>query len=68
VRVAALPYEMPNRLVPKVGEDTFMLGSDWPHAEGVADPMAQARRAVAGLDEPARANMLGANAAWLLGL
>jgi predicted TIM-barrel fold metal-dependent hydrolase len=68
VRVAALPYEMPNRLVPKVGEDTFMLGSDWPHAEGVADPMAQAQRAVAGLADPARANMLGANAAWLLGL
>ena len=43
VRVAALPYEMPNRLVPKVGDDTFMIGSDWPHAEGVADPMAQAR-------------------------
>ncbi len=68
VRVAALPYEMPNRLVPKVGDDTFMLGSDWPHAEGVADPMAQAQRAVAGLAEPARANMLGGNAAWLLGL
>jgi predicted TIM-barrel fold metal-dependent hydrolase len=68
VRVAALPYEMPNRLVPKVGDDTFMLGSDWPHAEGVADPMAQAQRAVAGLAEPARANLLGANAAWLLGL
>jgi predicted TIM-barrel fold metal-dependent hydrolase len=68
VRVAALPYEMPNRLVPKVGDDTYMLGSDWPHAEGVADPMAQAQRAVAGLPEPARANMLGANAAWLLGL
>lgn len=68
VRVAALPYEMPNRLVPKVGDETFMLGSDWPHAEGVADPMAQAERAVAGLPEPARANILGANAAWLLGL
>jgi predicted TIM-barrel fold metal-dependent hydrolase len=68
VRVAALPYEMPNRLVPKVGETTYMLGSDWPHAEGVADPMAQAQRAVAGLPDPARANMLGANAAWLLGL
>ena len=68
VRVAALPYEMPNRLVPKVGDDTYMLGSDWPHAEGVADPMAQAQRAVAGLAEPARTNMLGANAAWLLGL
>jgi predicted TIM-barrel fold metal-dependent hydrolase len=68
VRVAALPYEMPNRLVPKVGDDTFMLGSDWPHAEGVADPMAAARRAVAGLTDPARRNIMGANAAWLLGL
>jgi predicted TIM-barrel fold metal-dependent hydrolase len=68
VRVAALPYEMPNRLVPKVGLDTFMIGSDWPHAEGVADPMAAAQRAVAGLDDRARANLLGANAAWLLGL
>ena len=68
VRVAALPYEMPNRLVPKVGDDTFMIGSDWPHAEGVADPMAAAQRAVAGLAAPARGNILGANAAWLLGL
>jgi predicted TIM-barrel fold metal-dependent hydrolase len=68
VRVAALPYEMPNRLVPKVGGDTFMIGSDWPHAEGVADPLAQAERAVKGLAEPARGNILGANAAWLLGL
>ncbi|HXZ62723.1 MAG TPA: amidohydrolase family protein [Acidimicrobiales bacterium] len=68
VRVAALPYEMPNRLVPKVGEETYMIGSDWPHAEGVADPMAAAERAVSGLDDRARANLLGANAAWLLGL
>jgi predicted TIM-barrel fold metal-dependent hydrolase len=68
VRVAALPYEMPNRLVPKVGEDTYMIGSDWPHAEGVANPMAAAERAVAGLTGTARDNLLGANAAWLLGL
>ena len=68
VRVAALPYEMPNRLVPRVGDDTFMIGSDWPHAEGVADPKAAAERAVAGLAGPARDNILGANAAWLLGL
>ncbi len=68
VRVAALPYEMPNRLVPKVGDATFMIGSDWPHAEGVADPKAAAERAVTGLADPARANILGANAAWLLGL
>jgi predicted TIM-barrel fold metal-dependent hydrolase len=68
VRVAALPYEMPNRLVPKVGEAIFMIGSDWPHAEGVADPMVAAERAVAGLSDTARDNLLGANAAWLLGV
>ena len=68
VRVAALPYEMPNRLVPKVGDDTFMIGSDWPHAEGVADPIAAAERAAAGLPAPAHRNLLGANAARLLGL
>ncbi len=68
VRVAALPYEMPHRLVPKVGESTFMIGSDWPHAEGVADPMAAAERAVGSLTGEARTNLLGANAAWLLGL
>ena len=68
VRVAALPYEMPNRLVPKVGDETFMIGSDWPHAEGVADPMAAAERAVAGLADRGPGNILGANAAWLLGL
>ncbi len=60
VRVAALPYEMPNRLVPKVGEHTFMVGSDWPHAEGVADPRAAADKAAQGLAEGAQAQLLGA--------
>ena len=68
VRVAALPYEMPYRLVPKVGDDTFMIGSDWPHAEGVADPVAAAERGIRGLEGAARENILGGNAAWLLGL
>lgn len=68
VRVAALPYEAPTSLVHKVGPDTFMIGSDWPHAEGVADPLADRARAVARLDEGARDKALGANAAWLLGL
>ncbi|HEY1827072.1 MAG TPA: amidohydrolase family protein [Acidimicrobiales bacterium] len=68
VRVAALPYEMPNRLVGSVGEDTFMVGSDWPHAEGVADPFASAERAAAGLSDVAKEKLLGDNAAWLLGL
>lgn len=68
VRVAALPYEMPNRLVGSVGEDTFMVGSDWPHAEGVADPALAAQQAAAGLTEQARGKLLGTNASWLLGL
>jgi predicted TIM-barrel fold metal-dependent hydrolase len=68
VRVAALPYEMPGRLVGQVGEHTFMVGSDWPHAEGVADPLGAADRAAAGLVDGARSGLLGANAAWLLGL
>jgi predicted TIM-barrel fold metal-dependent hydrolase len=54
--------------VPKVGDDTFMIGSDWPHAEGVADPMSAAERAVGKLTGAARSNLLGGNAAWLLGL
>jgi hypothetical protein len=45
-----------------------MIGNDWPHAEGVADPMVAAEHAVAGLNDRARENLLGANAAWLLGL
>ena len=68
VRVAALPYEAPARLVGHVGPDTFMVGSDWPHAEGVADPLAAANQATAGLDDDIRAKLLGANAAWLLRL
>jgi predicted TIM-barrel fold metal-dependent hydrolase len=66
VRVAALPYEMPNRLVKSVGENTFMIGSDWPHAEGVAHPLQAAERAAAGLEGTARENLMGNNAAWLL--
>jgi len=68
VRVAALPYEAPAYLVSKVGEDTFMVGSDWPHAEGVADPAAGTAGPVSKLPERARTQALGGNAAWLLGL
>jgi predicted TIM-barrel fold metal-dependent hydrolase len=68
VRVAALPYEMPARLVGQVGAETFMVGSDWPHAEGVAHPMQAAEQAAHGLEGPNRDGLLGANAAWLLGL
>jgi len=68
VRVAALPYEMPNRLVKSVGGQTFMIGSDWPHAEGVAHPLQAAARATDGLADDEVAGLMADNAAWLLGI
>jgi len=68
VRVAALAYEGPAYLVKKVGEDVFMFGSDWPHAEGIAHPRTDYEAALAGVPDSARAKVMGANAAWLLRL
>jgi predicted TIM-barrel fold metal-dependent hydrolase len=68
IRVAALPYESPARLVRSVGQDTFMVGSDWPHAEGVLDPLPAMDRAAADLTDEATAKLRMANAAWLLHL
>jgi len=68
VKVAALPYEGPAYLVKKVGAGTFMIGSDWPHAEGVTSPGTDSAASVATLAEDDRSALLGANAAWLLGL
>ncbi len=68
VKVAALPYEAPAHLVRKVGAETFMIGSDWPHAEGVADPRGETEAAVASLPEGARRRVLADNARWLLGV
>jgi predicted TIM-barrel fold metal-dependent hydrolase len=68
VRVAALAYEGPAPLVEAVGEDTFMFGSDWPHAEGIAEPRAGYERAIKTLSDTARAKVMGGNAAWLLRL
>ena len=66
VRVAALAYEQPAHLVSLVGEDMFMFGSDWPHAEGIGDPLRDYERATGDLGESARRKLFGANAAWLL--
>lgn len=68
VRVGALAYEQPANLIDLAGEDVFMFGSDWPHAEGIADPLGTYEKAIPGLEGTARAKLLGGNAAWLLGL
>jgi predicted TIM-barrel fold metal-dependent hydrolase len=66
VRVAALAYEQPGNLISLVGEDTFMFGSDWPHAEGIAEPLRSYEQAVGDLPEPSRSKLYGGNASWLL--
>lgn len=67
VRVAALAYEMPARLAEQAG-DVFMFGSDWPHAEGIAEPLAGYERCVEELAGEARRRLMGGNMAWLLRL
>ena len=67
VRVAALAYEQPATMIPLVGEDVFMFGSDWPHAEGIAEPLRGYERAVGDLAGSARDKLFGGNASWLLG-
>jgi predicted TIM-barrel fold metal-dependent hydrolase len=66
VRVAALAYEQPANLISLVGEDTFMFGSDWPHAEGIAEPLRQYEAATGELAASAREKLFGGNAGWLL--
>jgi len=67
VRVGALAYEQPANLIDLVGEDTFMFGSDWPHAEGIAEPRETYEKVIPGLEGRARAKLMGDNTAWLLG-
>jgi predicted TIM-barrel fold metal-dependent hydrolase len=66
VRVAALAYEQPANLISLVGADTFMFGSDWPHAEGIAEPLKDYESAVGDFNGDEREKLFGGNAAWLL--
>ena len=65
VRVASFAFEQPLRLARQAG-DIFMFGSDYPHPEGLAEPLTDY---VAGCGvQPSEApDLYGANARWLLG-
>jgi predicted TIM-barrel fold metal-dependent hydrolase len=67
VRVSVLAYERPAYLVSRTGDELFMFGSDWPHAEGIARPRADYELAIDQLSGTPRDNLMGANARWLLG-
>ncbi len=66
VRVAAFGFEQPAQLIEATGEDMFMFCSDYPHAEGIADPVDD-YRVLAG-DVPGRAGeqLWAGNIEWLL--
>jgi predicted TIM-barrel fold metal-dependent hydrolase len=66
VRVAALAYEQPASLISLVGEDTFMFGSDWPHAEGIAEPLRSYQKAAGEIEGTASDKLYGGNASWLM--
>jgi predicted TIM-barrel fold metal-dependent hydrolase len=68
VRVAAFCYEQPRRLVDEVGEDMFMFSSDYPHAEGIARPVADYERIAGPIDGRAGEQLYAGNLSWLLGL
>ena len=68
VRVATFCYENPRRLVDEVGEDVFMFSSDYPHAEGVARPVADYERVAGPVDGRAGDQLYAGNLSWLLGL
>lgn len=67
VRVSALAYENPAGLVTDLGDDIFMFGSDWPHAEGIARPHDDYADAVTALPDASRSKLMAGNVQWLLG-
>lgn len=67
VKVGALAYEPVAELIGAVGPDTFMFGSDWPHAEGIDDPLTTYRAANPDVPAEVEPALYGGNAAWLLG-
>ncbi|MGH2828982.1 MAG: amidohydrolase family protein, partial [Actinomycetota bacterium] len=67
VRVGVLAYEQPERLIGLAGEDIYMFGSDWPHAEGLDDPVTVTLPLVEGLTDSGKQKLFAGNIDWLLG-
>lgn len=67
VRVAAFPYENPAKLIHQVGDGMFMYCSDWPHAEGLANPVADYDAQAGVIEGHAGDNLYAGNVQFLLG-
>jgi predicted TIM-barrel fold metal-dependent hydrolase len=66
VRVASFPFERPLDLIRQAG-DMFMFGSDYPHPEGLADPVVDFARG-SGAPPDDHEALWSANARTLLGI
>ena len=64
VRVAAFGYERPDMLIRQAG-DLFMFCSDFPHAEGLANPLEDYTR-LSSLEADTSPALYSDNLAWLL--
>jgi predicted TIM-barrel fold metal-dependent hydrolase len=67
VRVAVFCYEGPRRLIDELGEDMLMFSSDYPHAEGIARPVADYERIAGPIDGTAAERLYACNLEWLVG-
>ncbi len=56
-----------DELIGLIGADHVLFGSDWPHAEGLVEPL-QYEKEIAHLDSPVRQRIMRDNAVELLGL
>ncbi len=65
VRIAAFGYERPDILIRQTG-DLFMFCSDYPHAEGLARPLADYEAASGPVDGEAKELLYSGNVEWLL--
>jgi predicted TIM-barrel fold metal-dependent hydrolase len=67
VYVSPFPEEDPNTLVELIGVDRVLFGSDYPHSEGLAEPVDYVEK-LAGWSQVDRKKVMRDNAAHLLGV
>jgi predicted TIM-barrel fold metal-dependent hydrolase len=68
VHVAPFAWERVGDCIERAGRGTYMFFSDWPHPEGLKDPVADYERLLGDVDADVHAAVMGRNCAALLGL
>jgi len=68
VWVAPFAWERVGDCIERAGRDTYMFFSDWPHPEGLKNPVPDYQRFLDGIDAEARTAIMGRNCAEFLGV